>query len=99
MRPYARCHAHKIPAYDVALQLAQCLDTDGDVPLTTLSKCVYMLLLNAVCTGRERMLLYVRAAVSDSFKADENHTRDVLEALCIKHPKHADSMTLATVLF
>ena len=85
--------------HDAALQLAQCLDTDGDVPLTTVSKCVYMLLLTAVCPGRERMLLYVRATDSDLFKANEDHTRDVLEALCAEHPKHADSMTLATVLF
>ena len=85
--------------HDAALQLAQCLDTDGDVPLTTLSKTVYMLLLTAVCPGRERMFLYLRAADSGSFNADEDHTRDVLEALCAEHPKHADSMTLATVLF
>ena len=85
--------------HDAALQLAQCLDTDGDVPLTTLSKCVYMLLLTAVCPGRERMFLYLRAADSDCFNADEDHTRDVLEALRAEHPKHADSMTLATVLF
>jgi hypothetical protein len=58
------------------LQLARCLDTDGD--LTTLSKTVYMLLLTAVCPGRERMLLYVRAADSDAFKADEDHGRAVL---------------------
>ena len=57
-----------------------------------------MLLLTAVCPGRERMLLYVRAADGDSF-TDEDHGRDVLEALCTEHPKHADSMTLATVLF
>ena len=56
-------------------------DGDGDVPLTTLSKTVYMLLLTAVCPGRERMLLYVRAADGDSF-TDEDHGRDVLEALC-----------------
>ena len=74
--------------HDAAMQLAQCLDTDGDVSLTTLSKTVYMILLTAVCPGRKRMLLYVRAADSDSFQADEDHGRDVLEALCAEHTKH-----------
>eukprot|EP01044_Picomonas_judraskeda_P021524 COSAG03_NODE_5091_length_1342_cov_1.406275_1_plen_279_part_01 len=86
---------------NAAMQLGQCLNTDGAdwYTLTTLSKSVYMLLLTAVCPGRERMLLYVRATDSDSFKAEEDHGRGVLEALCAEHPKHADSMTLATVLF
>eukprot|EP01043_Picozoa_sp_COSAG02_P106606 COSAG02_NODE_42600_length_383_cov_0.721831_1_plen_127_part_11 len=41
----------------------------------------------------------MRAADSTDFDPADAHSRAVLDALCAEHPRHADSMTLCTVLF
>ena len=92
----------RVPSYstflEAAARIGECVGAAG-VSARELSRAVYMLTMVAACPGREKMLLYMRASDSDGFDPAEAHSRAVLDALCAEHPHHADSMTLATVLF
>ena len=92
----------QVPQYaallDAAAHLGQCVGTAG-ASTKEISRAVYLLSMVAACPAREKMFLYMRAADSTGFDPEEAHSRVVLDALCAEHPRHADSMTLCTVLF
>eukprot|EP01043_Picozoa_sp_COSAG02_P026352 COSAG02_NODE_1516_length_12182_cov_14.478689_13_plen_101_part_00 len=41
----------------------------------------------------------MRAAKASGFKVEEEHTREILDALKSDHPTHADAMSLCTLTF
>jgi hypothetical protein len=92
----------QVPPYaallDAAAHLGQCVGTAG-ASTKEISRAVYLLSMVAACPAREKMFLYMRAADSTGFDPKDAHSRAVLGALCTEHPRHADSMTLCTVLF
>ena len=67
--------------------------------LTDVSKLTCLAMQVGVCPGRERMLLYTRACDSDSFNPEEDHSREVMEALRAEHNVDCSTATLSTVLF
>eukprot|EP01046_Picozoa_sp_COSAG06_P054446 COSAG06_NODE_9699_length_1840_cov_178.944859_2_plen_483_part_01 len=64
-----------------------------------ISKLVYAATQTFIAPTREKTLIYLRAAKANGFKVEEEHTREMLDALKSDHPTHADAMSLCTVTF
>jgi hypothetical protein len=64
-----------------------------------ISKLVYASIQTFIAPTREKTLIYLRAAKANGFKVEEEHTREMLDALKSDHPTHADAISLCTVTF